>query len=225
MEDDVNGGSGTDDSSGSLGEDVIEDPGTATIYLARHGRTGLNANGQLRGLLDPPLDDVGRKEAQALAEALAPLEPELVISSPLRRAVETASAIAAACGIDAEVDARLIDRDYGPWAGHRLEDVLAEWGTLDNAPGIEPLRQVRERARLVLEEVAEQLGSERAVVVAHDAVNRPLISMLDPGRWPQLDDIPQRTGCFNVLYRGTDRWFVAQVDMSPLDTARSRDLR
>lgn len=201
---------------------LIEDPATSTVYLVRHGRTALNASGQLRGLLDPPLDEVGRDEARALAAAIAPSEPILVVSSPLRRAVETAEAIAAECGLTAEIDPALIDRDYGPWAGHRLEDVIAEWGSLDDAPDVEPLADVLERARLVLDDVVQRVGAERAVIVAHDAINRSLIALLDPARWQYPAQVPQRTGCLNVVYHGTDRWLVAKVDVSPLAIAQAR---
>jgi probable phosphoglycerate mutase len=60
------------------------------VFLARHGRTALNAEGRLRGLSDPPLDEVGVAEVARLAEALAPKHPTAVICSPLQRAVATA---------------------------------------------------------------------------------------------------------------------------------------
>ena len=56
------------------------------VYLVRHARTALNADGRLRGHLDPPLDDVGRSEARELAVVLASLRPVRVVTSPLRRA-------------------------------------------------------------------------------------------------------------------------------------------
>jgi len=84
------------------------------VFLARHGRTALNAEGRLRGLSDPPLDEVGIAEVARLAEALARKHPTAVICSPLQRAVATAQAIGSASGAPVTVDARLNDRDYGP---------------------------------------------------------------------------------------------------------------
>lgn len=215
----VNGPAGHADDLGPSDVALIEDPSTTTVYLVRHGRTSLNANGQLRGRLDPPLDDVGREEARSLAAKLAPFEPVLVVSSPLRRAVETAEAIAAECGLTVEADDRFVDRDYGPHAGRRLGEVVAEWGSVSNAPGVESLQDVVTRAKAALDDVVRRVRPERAVVVAHDAVNRPLLALLAPGRWAHHDDIPQRTGCCNILYRGVNRWLVAKVDLVPFADA------
>ena len=57
--------------------------GTTRVYLARHGRTALNAEGRLRGLSDPPLDEVGVAESARLAEVLASKKPTGVSSSPV----------------------------------------------------------------------------------------------------------------------------------------------
>ena len=111
--------------------------GSATIYLVRHGRTALNAEGALRGHLDPPLDETGWREARAIAGVLAPLEPRRIVSSPLRRALETARCIADRCGIGVDIGERLIDRDYGQWAGRSPEQVSREWGRIADAPGVE----------------------------------------------------------------------------------------
>ena len=112
--------------------------GCDRVYLARHGRTALNAEGRLRGLSNPPLDDIGRVEAERLAEALAGYAPTVVISSPLQRAVSTAEAIGAAAGIQTVVDERLNDRDYGHWTGQPRAEVEHRFGSVDQAPGVEP---------------------------------------------------------------------------------------
>ncbi|HZE17171.1 MAG TPA: histidine phosphatase family protein [Mycobacterium sp.] len=52
------------------------------VYLARHGRTALNAEGRLRGLSDPPLDEVGIAEVAGLADVLAAKHPMVVVCTP-----------------------------------------------------------------------------------------------------------------------------------------------
>ena len=89
------------------------------LILVRHGCTALNAGGRLRGRLDPPLDDVGRAQALRLGETLASMGPTSIVSSPLRRAVETAEPIASHAGLTVRLDARLLDRDYGLGPGSR----------------------------------------------------------------------------------------------------------
>ncbi|MBY6389119.1 histidine phosphatase family protein, partial [Rhodococcus erythropolis] len=87
-------------------------------------------------MADPPLDEIGERQAAAVARALSDIGASLVLSSPLRRAVRTAQIIAEALGIEQRIDARLNDRDYGFWTGHRKSEVIAEWGTVDAArPG------------------------------------------------------------------------------------------
>lgn len=200
-----------------VGQTIEESPSAKVIYLARHGRTELNAAGALRGHLDPALDEVGRAEAERLANALAPFEPDLIVASPLRRALETAWSIALELEINVEPDDRLIDRDYGEWAGQPLEAVRSQWGSVDDAPGVEPRSLVRARALEALESVADRAESA-AVVVAHDAINRLVLASLDPARFPDPDAIGQRTACFNVLYRADGLWQVGRVDVVPEPT-------
>lgn len=187
------------------------------LVLARHGQTGLNASGVLRGHLDPPLDDVGESEAAALGDALVSWlagRPVVALrSSPLRRAVQTAEAIAAALPAPPPVESEpgLIDRDYGRWAGHRLGEVEAECGSVDQADGVEGAGAVRDRARAVLDAQIPLLATGPVVLVAHDVVNRLLLTSLDPSLGP-ADNLPQRTACWNLLRHLDGVWSVQLID-------------
>lgn len=183
---------------------------TARLYLARHARTALNADGRLRGHLDPPLDDVGQREAEALAVAMASLHPTRIVSSPLRRAVQTAEAITARAQVSLVLDERLIDRDYGPWAGVPEAEVVAEFGALEHAPGVEARHAVVARARAAIDAQVDYLATGPVVVVSHDAVNRLLLSALRPEL--RTGPIRQPTACWNVLSRVDDEWLVERVD-------------
>lgn len=186
------------------------------IYLARHGRTALNAAGVLRGRLDPPLDEVGQGQAAALAAAVARSGEGLVavVASPLARARQTAAAVGAATGLPVSTDDRLADRDYGEWAGQVPEAVVARWGSLEAAPGVEPVAAVRSRARAALEELAARTGVGAAAVVAHDAVNRLLLTALAPSLGDP-DALAQEPGCCNVVEKDEDGWTVIAVGAVP----------
>jgi glucosyl-3-phosphoglycerate phosphatase len=95
---------------------------TGHIFLARHGRTALNASGTFQGRLDPPLDEVGREQARALAERAAALPVQRVVASPLRRARETAEAL----GRPVELDERWAEIDVGEWAGRSHAEIGLE---------------------------------------------------------------------------------------------------
>jgi broad specificity phosphatase PhoE len=184
------------------------------VYLARHGQTALNESGVLRGLLDPPLNDAGRKQARRLGVVLGSRSPSIVIASPLRRAVQTAQPVAERAGLQVATDQCLVDRDYGPWAGVPLESVVGRWGSVDAAPGVEPRDTVRDRAVSGLTSIARRYPGETAVVVSHDAVNKEVLAAFDPGLGDP-EKIPQENGCFNTLEWRDDQWLVLQVNELP----------
>ena len=191
--------------------------GTPVVFLCRHGETVLNARGRLRGLSDPDLDATGRQQATALAMTLQPRRPSAILASPLRRAVQTAAAIAAACGLRAEVNDNLRDRDYGPLNGHLVEEVNATWGSVDNAPGVESRESVLARAQSALTEATNRARHGPVVLVSHDAINSALLAFLDPDRWPEPTVVPQPTGCLNILRRVGDTWVVVSAGLRPGD--------
>lgn len=181
---------------------------TAIVFLVRHGRTALNAQGALRGHIDIALDDIGRVEAEALASTFAGCAISTVVTSPLARARQTAGPIAAATGARIEIDRALIDRDYGPWAGHPAVDVVDRFGSLDDAPGVESAAHLCRRAVAATEAAAELADGGPVVVVAHDAVNRSVLASLVP----TLRMVGQRTGCWNRLERTPDGWVAPIID-------------
>lgn len=184
------------------------------MVVARHGRTALNAAGALRGRLDPELDEVGLGEARRLGRMLEAHGVGVVVSSPLRRAAQTAEAVAAPLGLSVRLDPRFLDRDYGPWAGRPSADVEAEWGSVDRAPGVEPVASVLARAMQALAEVALVQAQGTVVVVSHDAVNRAVLAAIDPSLG-RSDRLVQPTGCFNLLRREAGAWAVLAVDVMP----------
>ena len=181
------------------------------VFLARHGRTVLNAEGRLRGLSDPPLDDVGRAEAARLAAAVAVHRPTVVVSSPLQRAVSTAQAIASVANVPMVVDDRLNDRDYGPWTGELRSEVERRFGSVDEAPGVEKLADVASRAVVAWSQLTVEYEDGPLVLVSHDAFNSALLRALDP----RLGDIRQRTGCYNHLSLVDGQWRVDYYDRVP----------
>jgi broad specificity phosphatase PhoE len=181
------------------------------VYLARHGRTAYNAGGLLRGLSNPPLDEVGRNEAGKLAAELAQRLPTAVLTSPLQRAVATAEAIADAAGIAVTIDERLNDRDYGPWTGKPRAEVEQRYGSLDAAPGVEPATAVATRALAAFLDIVAEYRDGPIVLVSHDAFNRALLRQIDP----TLTDIPQPTACWNRLDLIDAHWRIITLGHKP----------
>lgn len=191
-------------------------PSCSEVFLLRHGRTRFNAEGQLRGRVDVPLDEVGLEEAERLGRLFAPVRLLAVFSSPLGRSLRTAMAVASHQKLPVEVDEDLADRDWGPWAGAITTDVAARFGSLDDAPGVEPVEDFVGRLIAAFERVSARSTMGPVAAVAHDAVNRALLSRLDPRLGPSRD-IPQRTGCWNLLKLKASGWCAVVVDAVPDD--------
>jgi len=189
-----------------------------TLYLIRHGRTALNAAGMLRGRLDPALDAIGMGEAKALGNLFAGVALVAVVTSPLERARQTASAIAATTEAPVEVDEGLADRDYGPWAGTPGDEVERRFGSLDAAPGIEAPGPFVARVTVATMATASRWTPGPLAVVAHDAVNRAVLASLDAGLVPRGASL--RTGSWNRLDRRHGRWSASVVDAVPHDGHR-----
>jgi broad specificity phosphatase PhoE len=195
---------------------------SAGLFLLRHGRTGLNAGGQLRGRLDVPLDEVGRTEAERLGDTFSTVGLAVVVSSPLQRAATTAAAVARRHGLQVETDRGLADRDWGPWAGHAESEVAARFGTAEAAPGVEPFEQFLSRILEAVQRLTARAGGGPVMAVAHDAVNRALLAHLVPGLGDPAS-IPQRTGCWNLLRSSSRGWSALVVDAVPGDGRHPTD--
>jgi broad specificity phosphatase PhoE len=137
------------------------------LVVVRHGRTAPNAGGLLLGRADPPLDEHGLEQAAALAAVVA--DATRVVSSPLRRARETAAAL----GLPVEVDERWVELDYGELDGRPIADVPAHLWRAWRAdvgfapPGGESLAALGRRVRAACEDLAAEAAETDVVVVSH----------------------------------------------------------
>jgi broad specificity phosphatase PhoE len=144
------------------------------IVLVRHGQTEPNRAGRLLGRADPPLNERGREQAHALATALEDgPSPQLVLTSPLLRAQETAAQITAATRTPVRIDERLIELDYGEWDERLLRDIPADVGARWRAdpsfaaPGGESLVDLRSRITPCAAALREQARDGVIIVVSH----------------------------------------------------------
>ena len=95
------------------------------LILIRHGQTEGNLRRLLVGRTDMPLDDLGRRQAAATADfAAAAYQPDLVISSPLVRARDTAGEIGRRLGLPVEIEPGLVELDFGDVEGWAIEEAL-----------------------------------------------------------------------------------------------------
>ncbi|MED5394467.1 MAG: histidine phosphatase family protein [Actinomycetota bacterium] len=141
------------------------------LYVVRHGRTEANVAGLLLGHLDPELDEVGERQALAVARSLGPVDR--VVCSPLLRTRRTAEAFTVRDGSPVEVDERWIEMDYGEFDGRPLTEVSPETWELWRAdldwapPGGESHRALGLRVRTALDDLFEASRTSELVVVTH----------------------------------------------------------
>ncbi len=157
------------------------------LILVRHGETEWNIGEIFRGRIDIDLSETGWKQAELLGKYLSRVKIEAIYSGPLKRALNTAQAIARYHNLEVQIAAGLNDLDFGQWQGlsrqevsEKYQGLYAEWANHPERvtlPGGETLGQVRARAVKVVDEViARHKGA--VVLVSHRVVNKVLICAL-----------------------------------------------
>ena len=160
----------------------------ARLLLIRHGRTEANAKGSLAGRSNHPLDEVGTRDAKALASQLTDVEPDLVVTSPVTRARQTAAIITEGAGwtCPIRVNDAIAECDYGAWAGQSLSSLSSEpeWHTVvDNPPaaafpGGETMTDMFLRTAQAARRIADEVRDGEAVVVSHGDPLRAIVADL-----------------------------------------------
>ncbi|WP_051702007.1 histidine phosphatase family protein [Mycetocola saprophilus] len=154
------------------------------ITLIRHGQTDWNHQRRLQGATDVPLNETGREQART-AGATLPRAFDVVTSSPLGRARETAALLAAQ--LDLEVVGAypaITERSFGEAEGKTGPEVLELWPDR-NYPGQESEQDLVARALVGLDEIAAAHPGERVLAVSHGALIRLLTEAVSgAGREP-----------------------------------------
>jgi probable phosphoglycerate mutase len=145
------------------------------LLLIRHGLTDLTATRLVGRTPGVPLNDVGRRQAESVAERLAGLPIEAVYSSPMERARETAAPLAAARGLEVEVDQRLNEMDYGEWAGQPYRELSRTdlWKRVQarpldaRFPGGEAVREAQARMVAAIEAMFQRHPAATVAAFSH----------------------------------------------------------
>ena len=158
---------------------------TTKLYLIRHGETDGNRTGVLMGSTDTPLNDHGRQQAAALSERVNALEVDAIFSSPLSRAVETATLV---FGEERPIitDSSLQEFHFGDWEGMHFADIAREYPDVwqmwltdweqTRIPGGEAFPAFRERVVSFVEEVVASHPGRRVALVSHGGCIRSVLA-------------------------------------------------
>ncbi|MBM4422646.1 MAG: histidine phosphatase family protein [Chloroflexi bacterium] len=156
------------------------------LYLIRHARSTWNADGRMQGWADAPLDELGRRQAAALAERLKAEDIRALYSSPLARARQTAEAIAARLNLPVQLDDRWKERNLGEWTGltgSEAEEKFPEhWNDRDwriaGPPGGERQAELAARAAEAVSHILSAHPNNRVAVVTHGGTLSAALSHL-----------------------------------------------
>ncbi len=147
------------------------------IYFARHGQTEWNKDNRVCGRTDLPLTEMGKVQVQSLAQNLATEKIDIIISSPLQRAIQTSKIVAKHFGCDVLIDERLIEQNYGVYEGVDRKNE----GFLDNKrnfaykyPNGESMMQVAARVYPLIEELKERYTGKNVLLICHGGICRVL---------------------------------------------------
>lgn len=205
------------------------------IILARHGETDWNVAEVFRGRVDVALNETGLRQVELLGECLSEVKMDAVYSSPLKRALKTAEAIASRQALGVNMAPDLIDFDFGEWQGLSHQEVKDKYGELYaewtshpdkvKIPAGESLEDVRKRALAVVHDLVKRYDDGTVVLVSHRVVNKVLICALlglnNSHFWNiKLDtcgitSFSYEGGRF-VLVRHNDTSFLKPVQKAPL---------
>lgn len=153
------------------------------LYVTRHGATLKNELGLIQGQTECDLSNKGIEDAKKLASTISEIDIDVVISSPLKRAVDTARIITEN-KFPINTDDRLIERDWGLCEGaHIVEvDTVKCWNFYINTDdnGIEKVQDLLLRISEFLEDIKVRYKDKNVLVVAHSAVLRSIHYCLHP---------------------------------------------
>jgi len=201
------------------------------LYLMRHGETLYLGRQSADG---SDLTPDGRRQIEAAAELFRAVPLDLVVSSPMRRAVGTATIVAASRGLDVERIPELRELTPNVSDGMLLAEVFSQVLRFFSSPtvtwdtpfvGGETFRELRARLQRFLANLLDRPGWTNALAVAHGGTNMGLFACvlgLSEGEIPRLE---QDLGCINVIdFDDTGRALVRLANLSAHDPLKA-DLR
>ena len=154
-----------------------------TLFLVRHGETVDNANKIMQGQTQGQLNEEGVRQAQQLREQLAGTSIDAVVSSDLKRAVDTARIVAGPHGLQVVTTPLLRERDWGSFTGRYIPDLKDEVWPDD----IETLDAMLTRAGRFLSFIKAQYPGKTVLAVGHGIINKAIQAVFYGKQMPQVE--------------------------------------
>lgn len=185
-----------------------------TVCMIRHGETDWNASGRLQGCEDIVMNEKGREQACSAANYLASFHWDVIYSSSLQRAIETANIIAEKLILPKiQVLDSLMERNYGAASGLLPEERRKQFpdGII---PGQEEFESLRNRAMKALNSIVAENAEKRILVVTHGAFTNAVLYSISEGAFGSFKT-RLKNGCINLLEFHNGRWEVRFYNKTP----------
>lgn len=176
------------------------------ICLVRHGETDWNAAKRIQGRTDIPLNDTGKWQAEQTGLYLKDAHWDVVISSPLSRAKETAHLILQHVHAPLVIMDDFIERDYGDAEGMSFEERQKLFPN-KQYPNMEPLSALQDRMLEGIEKVRATYPDKRVLIVAHGAAIHALLTALADEHMG-IKDTRLENACLNYVEWTDGEWKV-----------------
>lgn len=204
-----------------------EDISITTICIIRHGETNWNSLGKLQGQEDIALNDLGRKQALETARYFETESWDVMVSSPLKRAYETAQIIASRISIPTiHVVNEITERNYGSASG-LLPDERHKLFPDGIIPDQEEFEHLRQRAMIGLTKIAANFVGKKIIVVSHGGLTNSILYTLSNGEFGSYKT-RLKNGCINKISLQNNKWIVEFYNktteelLNPLDTEANK---
>jgi uncharacterized phosphatase len=179
---------------------------STTICIIRHGETDWNAQGRLQGHQNTGLNEKGREQALQIANYLLAERWNVIVSSPLKRAYETAQIIGRKIRIsNICIHEDLIERNYGSASGLLPEERHNLFP--DGIPDQEDFEHLRQRAMKGLTNIANEFTGKRIIVVSHGGITNSILYSLSGGEFGSFKT-RLKNGCINKIILQNNNWSV-----------------
>lgn len=158
------------------------------LYIIRHGETDFNKPGVFFGSKDIDLNEEGRKQCRELEKAMENIELNVILSSPLKRCIQTAQGIASKKGLKVDIIEQMREMDFGLWEGCHYDDVarlypddwkigMEDWRDMNPTKG-ECFRDFYARVSNALETIIESYDGKNVALITHGGCMRVIVSAM-----------------------------------------------
>lgn len=193
------------------------------VGLLRHGQTDWNIDLRLQGTTDIPLNQVGIDQIKQAAAHITD-QWDLILSSPLSRAKDSAEIVASVLGIDRfEVEPKLLERSFGIGEGLTYAEWQEKFAVLDHIPGAESKKAVQARAAELLEHLVTNYSGMRVLTVSHGALIRFVLSEVTGGTVPPQGERLQNASLHVIRHFGSwtlDSWAPQPLGTQPISNSK-----